>query len=214
VIGATKLILVRHGETDWNRDEVFRGHADVPLNDVGRRQARAVAGALEGEPVRSVASSPLVRALETAREIASRHGLEARAEPGLNDIDYGDWEGVPRREVGRRWPVLYRRWREAPSTVSFPNGEALANVQRRGLLAVEALASGTHGDGVAVAVTHRVVLKAVVLGMLGRDLDGFWELSFANGSVTELARDDGRWRLVRLSDVRHLEGVGTLGTDF
>jgi broad specificity phosphatase PhoE len=97
--------------------------------------------------------------------------------------------------------------------VEFPDGESLKEVQERALAAVERLAEDPENE-VAVVVTHRVVLKALVLGLLRKNLKEFWKVRFANGSVTELELEEGKWKPVRFNDVEHLEGVGTLKDDF
>jgi broad specificity phosphatase PhoE len=95
----TEIILVRHGETELNTAGVFRGRADVALNDRGVAQAQAVADALSSDPVVAVYSSPMVRALDTARAVASRHGLEPAVDPAFDNIDLGEWQGVEKELV-------------------------------------------------------------------------------------------------------------------
>ncbi|MCL6450911.1 MAG: histidine phosphatase family protein [Acetobacteraceae bacterium] len=175
----TRFVLVRHGETEWNREEVFRGRADIPLNERGRAQAEAVARALAGVPLQAVYSSPLSRALETARALGRPHGLEVRVHPGLVDLDYGAWQGRPHAEVRRLYPRLYRRWLERPETVRFPGGESLREAARRALAAVQELARAHPAgpdEGWVALVAHRVINKLLVCELLGVGPGGFWKV--------------------------------------
>ena len=132
-----KVILVRHGETDWNRREVFRGRADIELNKRGREQAKALAAAVKDIQIDAVYSSPLRRAVETAEAIAQPHGITVKMEPGFIDFDYGVWQGLPHDEVRRRYPEMYKDWIERPHAVRVEGGESLRMVRRR---TMEALA--------------------------------------------------------------------------
>jgi len=108
----TQLLLVRHGETDWNRDGRFQGHADPPLNDAGRAQARTLAENLAGERIDFVYTSDLVRARETAEIVAARLGAEIVARSELREIDVGEWEGLTWTEIEERHPEGARSWQE------------------------------------------------------------------------------------------------------
>jgi broad specificity phosphatase PhoE len=108
----TQLLIVRHGETDWNRDRRFQGHADPPLNDAGREQARALADELVGERIDFVYTSDLVRAHETAEIVAARLGADVVARSELREIDVGDWEGLTWPEIEERHPEGARSWHE------------------------------------------------------------------------------------------------------
>lgn len=207
------VILVRHGETDWNRRRIFRGRTDMPLNKLGMQQGQAVANALEGTGVDAVVTGPLSRALETARPIAGSHGLELEVDAAFNDIHYGELEGTSDDDFKDRFPDLHRAWTETPHRVRFPGGEDLEAVRSRALARVQELAS-IPGRGVTVVVTHRVVIKVLVMGMLGWGLEHFWDLVFTNGSISELQQEDGAWRPLRLNDMEHLGNVGALDDDF
>src|SRR5215211_5458467 len=102
--------MARHGETDWNRDQRFQGHADPPLNELGREQARKLAERLASERLDAVYTSPLRRASETGALVAGRLGLVAEPIEGLREVDVGSWSGLTRTEVERQFPAGYRRW--------------------------------------------------------------------------------------------------------
>ncbi|MBM2832143.1 MAG: phosphoglycerate mutase, partial [Dehalococcoidia bacterium] len=151
-----QIILVRHGQTEWNREERFRGRADLELTDLGLRQAEATAGHLTRWPVSSVYSSPLKRTMETGEAIAGRLGLQVKPHEGLIDIDFGRWQGLSLAEAEKSDPSLYRLWVESPHLVTFPGGEGLAQVRQR----VDSVLKGlreTYKDETVVLVSHKVV---------------------------------------------------------
>jgi broad specificity phosphatase PhoE len=155
----TTIVLVRHGETDWNRERRFQGHADTPLNEAGRRQAVELADALRDEGLTAVYTSPLRRAAETADIVARRLGLEAAELEALREIDVGDWQGLTVDEVKARFPErLDVAWRSG-----WPNGETHDQLSARVLPALIRL-DRTHAGGRVLGVTHagpiRVALAA------------------------------------------------------
>ena len=132
----TQIILVRHGQTPWNKDKIFRGSKDIPLNDQGREEARLAGEWLKGEKIDLAYTSPLSRSRETAQAIAQHHGVAVKDLPGLSDLCYGDWEGLPLTEVKVKYADLYHQWETAPHMVRFPGGETLAELRGRALSAV------------------------------------------------------------------------------
>ncbi len=148
---ATNLVLVRHGETDWNRDNRFQGHADPPLNDTGRAQARALADELGEEQFAALYASPLRRAHETARIVASSLALQLIADPCLKEVDVGSWSGLTRTEIEARDPEGFARWLEYGH--GWDDGETYDELGARvvaGLLSIGA----RHPDAAVLAVTH------------------------------------------------------------
>jgi probable phosphoglycerate mutase len=138
----TEILLVRHAETDWNRDSRWQGHADPPLNETGRAQARALAEALAGERVDAINASDLRRAFETAEIIGEALGVQVTPDSGLREIDVGSWSGLTRDEVAERFPD----WQTH-------DGETPEELQARVVAAVRGIAA-RHPDGHVVIVTH------------------------------------------------------------
>ena len=171
----TLFYLVRHGETDWNREEVFRGRLDVPLNDRGRLEAGAAGQRLVHAGLAAVTSSPLVRARETAEIVARACGVEASVDEAFVDMDFGDWQGLRLTEVEKRYPELYQAWRATPAGARIPGAESLTAVRKRAVAAVTALA-GRFPEDVLCVVTHRVVSKLVMAWALGLDEGAFWRI--------------------------------------
>ena len=148
----TELILARHGETDWNRQNRFQGHADPPLNAVGRRQSAELAEALVGETIARVYTSPLRRAAETAEIIARRLALEVEPLEPLREIDVGAWSGLTRDEIAAKFPADYARWLErAPH--GFEDGETYEQLAARVVPAIRRLAE-RHASETVLVVTH------------------------------------------------------------
>lgn len=203
----TCFLLVRHGQTEWNRHEHFRGRIDIPLNETGRAQAAATARRIAEtwQPV-AVYTSPLGRAYETATFIARAMGLVPAIHPGLNDIDYGDWHGLTPAEVGRRWPEAMAAWRHAPHQAQPPAGESLAAVQTRALAAVHELAD-RHPQDTVVLVGHTVVNRVILLGVLGLGLDRFWRLGQDTCALNVFTLEDGEFTLQVLNDTCHLRSL-------
>lgn len=169
------IFLIRHGETKWNVGEVFRGRADVPLNEKGRKQAIAVGRALSGLKFKAVYASPLSRAQETASKISAPHGMEINTEGGLIDIDYGNWEGTAKDEIQRKYPDLYERWIKAPHEVTFPGGESIVDVKKRAFETILKLARMHEGETIAL-VSHRVPNKMILAAVTGMDTSRFWDI--------------------------------------
>jgi len=148
---ATTLVLVRHGETDWNRENRFQGHADTPLNDTGRAQARALADDLGEDSFAAVYTSPLARAAETAAILAGALGLEPLPDPALKEVDVGSWSGLTHTEIEARYPEGFARWREYGH--GWDDGETYDELGERVLTRL--LDLGARHPGAAVlAVTH------------------------------------------------------------
>jgi phosphoserine phosphatase len=148
----TDLILARHGETDWNRENRFQGRADPPLNALGRRQSSELADALAGELIARVYTSPLQRASETAAIVAERLGLDVEAVEPLQEIDVGAWSGLTRDEVASTFPDEYARWLErAPH--GFASGETYEELAARVVPAIRGIAE-RHPSETILVVTH------------------------------------------------------------
>ena len=173
---ATTILLIRHGQTEWNRVERFRGRADVPLNDTGLHQAEATGRrvAAQWQPV-AIYSSPLSRAVKTAEAIGRHVSLAVEIHPGLVDIDYGDWQALTPDEVRSHWPEMVDAWYNTPHLASIPGGETLDDIRVRAMRAVDDLAA-RHAGQTIVLVSHTVINRIILLGVLGLGNDRFWRI--------------------------------------
>ena len=157
---STCLLLVRHGETEWNRLGRYQGSVDVPLNADGHRQAVALAAQLQGEPIDAVYSSTLRRAYDTALPIAASHGLQVVRDPRLNEINQGEWEGLRPAEIVLHWAELHEQWEREPLAVRLPGGETLEEVRARVLAALADVVLAWTGHTVCI-VAHKVSLSTI-----------------------------------------------------
>jgi probable phosphoglycerate mutase len=215
----TRIILVRHGQTEWNRVERFRGRANVPLNATGLAQADATGQKVAAlwQPA-AIYASPLVRALSTAEAItwhvAQRQGIHRIVQvcPGLIDIDYGQWQGLTPEEARQRWPQEVEAWYETPENARIPGGETLDDLRRRGLAAVEELAA-RHAEQTIVLVGHTVINRVILLAVLGLGNDRFWRLHQDTCAINVFDAEGGRaeqqirYTIITLNDICHLQAV-------
>jgi broad specificity phosphatase PhoE len=157
----TRFIFVRHGQTDWNCENRFRGHADIPLNQAGVEQALLVSAELAAVPLTAIYASPLQRTLLTAELIARSHELPVVSCQALIDLNYGDWQGRLPSEID---PAQYALWRTRPDRVVIPNGEMLSEARARVMTCVEDLSQRHHCEIVAL-VSHDLIGKVLLCGL-------------------------------------------------
>ena len=191
----TTILLARHGETDWNREGRFQGHADPPLNRTGRAQAVDLSVALMAEQLAAVYSSPLRRALETAEVLAASHGLEPVPVDDLREVDVGSWSGLTRPEVEERFPAQFARWLDYGE--GWDDGETYEEMGRRAVDALLQLAA-THDGERVLAVTHGGPIRAAFAFADGTTHAEARRLGprIGNTFVAELAVADGALRRV------------------
>lgn len=210
---ATRLIAIRHGETDWNASSRIQGHTDIALNATGRWQAQQLARALAEEPIDVVYASDLGRALDTARAFAEPRGLEVRTDTGLRERGFGRFEGLSFDEIEQRWPEDALRWRRRDAAFGPEGGETLAAFYERAVQAVLRLAARHPGQAVAL-VSHGGVLDCLYRAATRIALDAPRTWQVGNASINRLLHADGGLTLVGWSDTGHLEGVALdLGTE-
>jgi broad specificity phosphatase PhoE len=166
--GVARLLIARHGETDWNKQLRFQGHADPPLNETGRRQAAELAARLAREPIDAIWASPLQRARETAEIVAEPHGLAVELEPGLMEVDVGSWSGKTRAELEELYPDAFRRWVEVDGgwDPGWQDGETYEQMAERVRAAVERIAA-QHADQTVLLVAHGGTVRALQSIALG-----------------------------------------------
>jgi broad specificity phosphatase PhoE len=206
----TRIYLVRHGTTQWNREEIFRGRVECPLNDTGQAEARAAAAFFQGIRIDGIYSSPLARAAETAAAIAAGKGVEIILDPAFTDLDFGEWQGRPLKEVRGKYPDLYRAWRERPQDVTFPKGENLDQVRTRAWAGLLRIAQG-NPDRTVVIVSHRVITKVLLCAALGLDNSHFWQIRQDTTAINCLEYSRGAFTVTLLNDTCHLKSLHPLG---
>lgn len=207
----TTIILIRHGETDWNLEQRFRGRANIPLNDTGLKQAEITARyiAANWKP-RGVYCSPLMRARQTAELVAEPFMLHERSHPGLLDIDYGAWQGHTLEDVQTRWSKALESWYKRPHTAPIPGGENLQTVRLRALGALREIAE-RHPDQTVVMVSHTVVNRAILLGILDSSNEHFWHLGQGICALNLIEYDGEAFKLIKMNDTFHLNALSSDG---
>ena len=210
-----RIMLVRHGETDWNRKEIFRGRLDVELNDNGREQARALAEATATFHIDAIYSSPLSRSLETAKRIAEAHNLEVKPARGFTDLHYGQWQGQKHKEVKEEYPELYAKWHESPHLVQFPGGESLDDVLQRSFRDLREIIV-SYEDQTVLIVSHRVVNKVLLCGIMRLGNSYFWHIRQSNCCLNIFECSGEEYTICLLNDTCHLKKTtaGVLEADF
>jgi|SRR5581483_1771048 broad specificity phosphatase PhoE len=197
----THFVFVRHGQTDWNRENRFRGRVDVPLNAVGLEQAKRAAMRLAPAPIAAVYASPVSRTMVTAELIAQPHGLGVMPRAELYDLDYGDWQGKMPEEVE---PAEYARWLRAPAEVKFPGGESVGDLRKR-IVTLVAQLSAQHEDETVVLVSHDVVGKVLVCALLGADDNAIHRVQQDTACINRFQVENGVYLLRTVNETAHLE---------
>jgi broad specificity phosphatase PhoE len=198
-----KLILVRHGETHWNKDGLVQGgDSDIELNDTGFEQARKLAAFLKNEPITAILSSPLQRAIATAEVIASQHQLPVEIDQGLKELKVGDLEGIPISNLRTTFSRFLLQWWQDGEAMKLPNGESLVELQQRAWKVIEGLLE-KHKDRTAVVVSHYFVTLAIILKALNLPLDYFIKFKLDLGGVSILEFRDYGARLVTFNDTSY-----------
>ncbi len=205
-----RLILVRHGESEWNRIGRYQGQADAPLSDLGLRQADALANRLRQEQIDAIYTSPLQRARKTAAAIARFHpDVQLIEDTGLLEIHHGEWQGLLAHEVRERYPDLIEEWRVFPTRCQMPGGESFSNILKRTLNLRERVCA-LHGDGTVLFSTHDVVVKILIADALGMHMDRINRIWVTNASISVIEYTDDLPFLVSLSEACHLGQLETV----
>lgn len=201
----TTVLLLRHGETALNRSGALRGLIDVPLSEHGQHQVRLLAGRIAAEyQLSALWASTLLRARSTAEAVAHVTGLGVQVDARFNDVNYGVWAGRTWEELSPEEQVEFRRWQKHPE-VALPEAEHPADVQRRALAGLTALAET--GNGCIAIAAHDAVLQLLLCGVLGIDLRSYRGIAQHTATLNELERAAAGWRVRLLNSAYHLDDV-------
>ena len=206
-----RIYLVRHGETEWNITMRAQGHTDVPLSDVGRRQADCLGKRLAGEEFKGCYASDLKRAGETAAIIwkhQKRRHLDIETLPELRELNFGDWEGMTMQEVAGQFMDDLKLWWDKPASLRIPGGETMGELAERCLGALKQIVS-RHNGGNVLVVTHGGPIRIITASVLEMDLNKYWRLQMANACLSII--DFPEWEkgiLMLFNDCSHLACKG------
>ncbi len=202
-----RLLLARHGETEWNAQRRFQGHSDIPLSPTGRLQAEALAETLRSRTIDAVYASDLCRALETAEIALKGRGLVINQVPALRELSFGSWEGLTYDEILQTYPAESQAWQTNRHQTAPPDGESLAQLNTR-LHAVLVQFMEKHVDQTVLVVAHGGPLQVLIATALGLPPESFWQFRVEPGSLSELGLHPAgailvRHNIVASADVNH-----------
>ena len=203
----TKIILLRHGETEWNRLGKYQGQSDIALSEKGRCQAQTLAAHFPVRTLQAAYASDLQRAMETARVATSSFGCTVTAEPRLREVNFGDWEGLTYAQISAGWPEAMEKFFQLPDLLEIPHGETFAEVQQRAMAALEEIAAA-HEGATVLAAAHGAVNRTILAGVLHMPLRYIWSLRQDNTAVNILRYEEGRWLLELMNSTAHLQQRG------
>ena len=203
---AVRILLIRHGETEWNRIHRFQGRTDMPLNQKGREQARALALALKKEPIAALYSSPLARAMETAQIIKAFHPSDPLfEEKSLIEMDLGDFDGMEARRWAEQYPDFLKTWQKTPSRLTMPNGESLGEVQARAVDAVERITEPYPAGSTVLISSHNFVNLTILCHATKTHLDQFRKLPQETAALNILHKQGKRLWAEVVNERSHLQ---------
>jgi broad specificity phosphatase PhoE len=203
----TKIILVRHGHVEGINPPRFRGRAEVPLTELGMRQARETAERIRGSwrPV-AVYTSPMGRCVATGQAISEATGVSCQPLDGLIDLDYGAWQWKTYDEMQVEVPKLFALWRTAPHMFRFPGGDSLQDLLARAADSLRFVLD-RHPEQIVVMVGHDSVNRALLLQLLDQPLSAYWRLAQDPCAISEIDITDARTCVRRINETQHLAGI-------
>jgi len=205
-MGKKEIFLIRHGETESNKKGIFRGRLDIPLSETGREQAKFTKDYFNSINIEAVLSSPLIRAVETAKIIFPEK--EIIIDERLNNLDLGSWSGIEKEKIKMENPQMWKLWTETPEKIVFPAGESIWDVYKRVCNLLESIKIMTY-EKISL-ISHRSVLKTLIACAVGLKNDFFWKFHLDNASVSTLIYDQKRgYVLYKLNDTSHLKSFVT-----
>jgi broad specificity phosphatase PhoE len=203
----TKIILTRHGHIEGIKPPRFRGRTEVPLTELGVRQAQETARRISSawKPA-AVYTSPMGRGVATGKAISLAAGVSNQQLDGLNDLNYGTWQWKTYEEIQAEAPKLFALWHTAPHMLRFPNGESLQDLVARTADAMRFVLD-RHPNQVVVMVGHDSVNRALLLQLLDQPLSAYGRLAQDPCAINEIDIADGQARVLRVNETQHLSGI-------
>ena len=198
-----RLILVRHGQTEWNAGGRYQGQSNVALSDTGRKQAKFLAERFPVKQLDAIYTSDLDRAKETAECVGKRLGLTVCPEKAFRELSFGDWEGLTYQEISSRWPEEAEKLFTAPDELVIPHGETFRDLQKRALDKIYSLYE-KHIDQTVAVFAHGAINKTILAGLMHIPLHYLWSLRQDNTAVNILRLDDGYVMVELINSTSHL----------
>jgi alpha-ribazole phosphatase len=199
-----RLLLVRHGETEWNRQKRHQGQKDIPLNEYGRQQVSTLAQRLKNEPINALYSSDLCRAWETAKTISTRKGeLIVVKDARLREMNFGRWEGLTWSEIQEKDPLVMENWSKYLAEKGPPGGETLFRFSERILEFSEEIIK-SHKDETVLLVAHGGTIMVLICLLLGHPIDKYWQFRIEKASLSDISVYTEGAIINQLNDTNHL----------
>ena len=183
-IGDSRIILIRHGETNWNKEGRFQGQIDIPLNETGKEQASKASKYLDEIKFSKAFSSSMKRPYETAEIILKKNNLKIEKMDELVEISHGQWEGKLEKEIRKTWPDMLKSWHEEPESVTMPEGESIKQVSQRAISAWDQICKSQKENDTTLVVAHDAVNKTIICHILGLSYSDIWMIKQGNGGIT------------------------------
>lgn len=198
------IYIVRHGQSLGNLKGGFAGHTDYPLSELGHKQARITADFLKNEHIDTVISSPLSRAMQTAKPIANDRNLEVLTDEGFIEMNFGNWEGMAIEEVEEKYDGAFTVWKTEMYKTVCPNGESTIDCYNRAVKALKETAEKYNGKDICIT-SHGAVIKCLCCYLHGMPIERLQDIKWAdNASVTKLEYKDGAFEIIYESKSDHM----------
>lgn len=208
----TRVVFIRHGQTEWNKSGRYQGQSDVALSEEGIGQARCLAEHFPLDRLDCAYSSDLQRSMATAEIVAGRFGLAVQKEPSFRELSFGDWEGLTYQEIVSGWPEAMTNFLTHPDIMEIPHGETFAQVRERAMQRLwEIVAEHESRDHVVGIFAHGAVLRTMLTALMQMPLSNVWTLSQYNTAVSIVRFDEGRPTVELLNSTAHLALEGLSG---
>ena len=203
----TKIVFIRHGQTEWNKSGKYQGQSDVALSEEGIEQARCLAKHFPLDRLDCVYSSDLQRSMATAETVAGRFGLKVHKEEAFREISFGDWEGKMLRDIAKEEPENFEKFFMQPDELQIPNAETFQQTQLRAMEAVQKIIDkhSTEKNSHIIIVAHGSVNRTILCSFLDIPLRKMWSIAQFNTAVNILREDDGNWIVELMNSTAHLE---------
>ena len=199
-----RLVLVRHGQTEWNASGRYQGQSNVALSELGHRQAECLADHFPVANLDALYSSDLDRARETAECVATKFGVPVRLETAFRELSFGDWEGLTYQHISTKWPKEANHLFTAPDVLQIPNGETFQELQKRALDKINILCR-EHIDKTVAVFAHGAINKTILAGLMHIPLHYLWSIRQDNTAVNILRLEDGYVTVELINGTFHLD---------
>lgn len=206
MLSLTKLFLIRHGQSEWNKLNLIQGQKNVSLTELGKKQAKSLGNRLINEDIHIIYTSDLLRAYSTAQIISDIIEKPMASKEDIREIKFGSWEGLSTQEIQEKYNKEYSTWLKEPHNLNIDGIETLQLLQTRAMNCIRNIIDSNQGKNIAI-VSHGATLKTIILGLLDMDISHFKNISLNNVSLTTIECRTYNKVLTLLNDISHLKGM-------